>query len=103
MAALAVHTSGGYALAVEHAGRAREDHRLHGRTRAAARAQAVAGRALRQWGRLGEAREQLTAALAVLRDAADADTVRALEELARVEVFAGTAAADTLSAEAVAL
>ena len=103
MAALAVHTSGGYALAVEHAGRAREDHRLHGRTRPAARAQAVAGRALRQWGRLAEARDQLTAALAVLREAADADTVRALEELARVEVFAGTASADTLSAEAVAL
>ena len=103
MAALAMHTSGGYALAVEHAERAREDHRLHGRTRAVARAQAVAGRALRQWGRLGEARDQLTAALTVLRDAADADTVRALEELARVEVFAGTASADTLSAEAVAL
>jgi tetratricopeptide (TPR) repeat protein len=103
MAALAVHTSGDYALAVEHAGRAREDHRFHGRTRAAARAQAVAGRALRQRGRLGEARDQLTAALTVLRDAADADTVRTLEELARVEVFAGTASADTLSDEAVAL
>ncbi len=103
MAALAALKWGDCPLAVEHAGRARDDHQRHGRTRAAARAQAVAGRALRQWGRLGEARDQLTAALAVLRDAADADTVRALEHLATVEVFAGTQAADALSTEAVAL
>jgi class 3 adenylate cyclase len=103
MAAQAADTGGDRRLAVEHAGRAREDHLLHGRTRAAARAQAVAGRGLRRWGRFGEARDQLTAALAVLRDDPDADTVRALAELAAVEVFAGTPGADALSAEALAL
>jgi hypothetical protein len=103
MAAEAAHTSADRALAVEHAGRAREDHLLHGRTRDAARAQAVAGRALRRWGRLGEARDQLTAALAVLRNDPDADTVRALDELAAVEVYAGVPAADALTAEALAL
>ncbi|HTX25760.1 MAG TPA: AAA family ATPase, partial [Streptosporangiaceae bacterium] len=103
MAAQAAHTSGDSALAVEHAGRARDDHLRHGRGRDAARAQATAGRALRQWGRLGEARDQLTEALAVLRDAPDADTVRALEQLAAVEVFAGGPAAEALTAEALAL
>ena len=103
MAAWAAYVSADYPLAMEHAGRAREDHLLHGRTRAAARAQAVTGRALRFCGRFGEAREQLTAALAVLRDDPDADTVRALEELAAVELFTGTPAAETLTAEALAL
>ena len=103
MAAQAADTSGDWALAVEHAGRAREDHLRHGRARDAARAQASAGGALRQWGRLGEARDQLTPALAALRDDSDADTVRALRELATVEVFAGTPAADALTAEALVL
>jgi hypothetical protein len=103
MAARAALTSGDWALAVEHAGRAREDHLLHGRVRDAARAQATAGRALRYWGRFGEARDQLTAALAVLRDDPDADTVRALNEVATVEAFAGAPDADALSAEALVL
>ena len=103
MAAWAAYISGDYPLAAEHAGRAREDHLSHGRTRDAARAQAVAGRALRQWGRFGEARDQLTTALTVLRDDSDADTVRALDELAAVETFAATSAADALTAEALAL
>jgi class 3 adenylate cyclase/tetratricopeptide (TPR) repeat protein len=103
MAAQAAYTSGDYPAAVEHAGRAREDHLRHGRDRDAARAQAVAGPALREWGRLGEARDQLTAALAVLRDDPDADTVRALGELAAVEVYAGAPAADALTTEALAL
>jgi hypothetical protein len=50
-----------------------------------------------------EAREQLTAALDVLRDDPDADTVRALGELAALEVHAGSPTADALSAEALAL
>jgi hypothetical protein len=100
MAARAALTSGDWALAVEQAGRAREDHLLHGRVRDAARAQATAGRSLRYWGRFGEARDQLTAALAVLRDDPDADTVRALNEVATVEAFAGSPDADALSAEA---
>ena len=63
----------------------------------------IAGRALRLWGRYAQAREQLTAAVAVLREDPDTDTVRALGELARLEVFAGSPDADALSAEALAL
>ena len=103
MAALAADTSGDYPLATEHAERAREDHLLHGRARDAARAQAIVGQAHRLSGRLGEAREQLTAALAVLRDNPDADTVRVLEQLAAVEVFSGSPEGDTLTAEALDL
>ena len=103
MAARTACTSADYPLAVEHGGRARGDHRSHGRARAAARAQAVVGHALRQWGRLGEARDQLTEALSVLRDDPDADTVWALEQLAAVEVFAGAPTADALTGEALAL
>ena len=78
-------------------------YRQCGDTRSAARAQVIAGQALRQWGRYAQAREQLTAAVAVLREDPDTDTVRALGELARLEVFAGSPAADALSAEALAL
>jgi class 3 adenylate cyclase/predicted ATPase len=102
-AAEAALTGADWAAAIEQAGQAGELYRQCGDTRAAARAQVIAGQALRLWGRHAEAREQLTAALAVLRDDPDADTVRALGELATLEVFAGSPAADTLSAEALAL
>src|SRR5205814_9885256 len=78
-------------------------YRQGGDARSAARAQTVAGRALRLWGRHAQAREQLTAAVAVLRDDPGTDTVRALGELAALEVFAGSPEADALSAEALAL
>ena len=45
-------TNGNWALAVEHAGRARDYHLQRGETRAAARAQAIAGEALRPGGHL---------------------------------------------------
>ena len=102
-AAQAAVLSADYAAAVEHAGRAREYHLQHGQDRAAARAQAIAGRALRQRGRLAEAREQLTAAVGVLRAEPDTDTVRALDELATLEVFAGSPDADRLTTEALIL
>jgi tetratricopeptide (TPR) repeat protein len=102
-AADAASSSANWALAIELAGRAREYHLQADRVRAAARAQAIAGGALRRWGRLTEAREQLAAALEVLRADPDADTVRALYHLASVEVFAGTPGGDKLSAEALAL
>jgi tetratricopeptide (TPR) repeat protein len=88
---------------VEQAGQAGELYRRGGDTRAAARAQAIAGEALRRWGRHAQAREQLTAAVAVLRDDPGTDTVRALGDLAAVEAFAGAPEADALSAEALAL
>ena len=96
-------TSGDWTAAVEHAGRAREDHLGRGQARAAARAQATAGWALRLWGHHAEAREQLTAAVQVLRAQPDTDTVDALNQLATVEVFAGSSDADRLSTEALTL
>jgi class 3 adenylate cyclase/tetratricopeptide (TPR) repeat protein len=102
-AATAADTSADYALAVELAGRAREYHQQHGQARAAARARAIAGQALDRWGRLADAREQLTAAVEVLRADPDTDTVRALNNLASVEVAAGSPDAGRLSAEALTL
>ena len=102
-AAEAALTNADYAAAVEQAGQAGDAYRQCGDTRSAARAQAIAGEALRQWGRDAQAREQLNAAVAVLREDPDTGTVRALSELARLEVFAGSPAADALSAEALAL
>ncbi len=91
------------AAAVEHAQRARRHHLQLGHVRAAARAQAIAGRALRLRGRHAEAREQLTAAVEVLRADPDTDTVGALEQLATVEVFARSPDADRLTTEALVL
>jgi class 3 adenylate cyclase/predicted ATPase len=102
-AAQAAVVSGDHAAAVQHASRAGDYHLRHGRVRAAARAQAIAGRALRSRGRLTEAREQLTAAVRVLRAEPDTDTVRALDQLATLEVFAGSPEADRLSTEALIL
>jgi tetratricopeptide (TPR) repeat protein len=92
-----------YATAVDYAGRARTHYLPRGHDRAAARSQAIAGRALRRWGRHTEARDQLTIALEVLRPDADTDTVRALEELAVVAVFSGSSDADRLTTEALML
>jgi class 3 adenylate cyclase/tetratricopeptide (TPR) repeat protein len=103
-AAQAALTGSEWAKAVEHAGRARELYLQRGDgNRAAARAQAIAGRALRLWGRHAQAREQLTAAVQALRPDPDADTVRALDELALLEVFAGSPDGDALSTEALVL
>jgi tetratricopeptide (TPR) repeat protein len=102
-AARAADASAGWATAVEHAGRARDYYLQNGQARAAARAQAIAGQALRRWGHHAQARDQLTAAVEVLRADPDTDTVHALEELANVEVFAGSPQADRLSAEALIL
>jgi class 3 adenylate cyclase len=102
-AALAAATSASWAAAEEHAHRARDYHLEHGQARAAARAQVSAGAALRGRGRLAEAREQLTAALEVLRADPDTDTVRALRQLATLEAFAGSPDADRLTGEALIL
>jgi tetratricopeptide (TPR) repeat protein len=102
-AAEAATTSGDWAAAVGYAERAHDHYRERGQARAGARAQAVAGHALRAWGHHAEAREQLTAALEVLRADPDADTVRALAHLAELETFAGSPDADTLTTEALTL
>jgi tetratricopeptide (TPR) repeat protein len=102
-AAQAAVLSADYGPAVQHAGRAREYHLRLGQDRAAARAQAIAGKALRQQGRLAEAREQLTAAVGVLRAEPDTDTVSALDDLGALEAFAGSPDADRLTTEALIL
>jgi predicted ATPase len=102
-AAQAAIAGANLAAAIEHAGRAREHHLQAGQVRAAARAQATAGRALRLQGRHAEARDQLTTAMEVLRAEPDTDTVRALDQLARLDVFAGSPDADRLSTEALTL
>ena len=58
---------------------------------------------LRRSNRHGEARDRLTAALAVLRPDPDADTVAALDHLAAVEIFSGGPDAERLSTEALVL
>ena len=102
-AAGAALTNGEWATATEHASHAGDLYRQCGDARSAARTQAIAGEALRVWGRHAQAREQLTAAVEVLRAEPDTHTVRAVEELAALEVFAGSPEADALSAEALAL
>jgi len=102
-AAEAALTNADWAAAAEQAGQAGELYRQGGETRSAARTQTIVGQALRQWGRLAQAREQLTAAMAVLRDDPGTDTVRALGGLASLEVHAVSPAADAVSAEALAL
>jgi len=102
-AAKAADINADCAWAIELASRARDYYMQTGQSRAAARAQAIAGDALRQQGRHAEAREQLTAALEVLRADPDTDTVRALDALALLEVHAGSPDADRLSAEALTL
>jgi class 3 adenylate cyclase/predicted ATPase len=102
-AAEAAVTDASYAAAVEDTGRARDHYLQRGQPRAAARAQAIAGRALRLWGRHAEARDQLTAAVEVLNTDPDDDTVQALEQLAVLEVFAGSPDADALTTQALTL
>jgi class 3 adenylate cyclase len=102
-AAEAANVNADWPWAIELAGRARDYHLQAGQARAAARAQTIGAIALRERGRLAEAREQLTAALQVLRADPDTDTVRALRRLTLVEAYAGSPDADRLSAEALSL
>jgi tetratricopeptide (TPR) repeat protein len=96
-------TSADFAAAVQHADHAREFYVQRGDSRAAARAQAIAGESLRLWGQYAQARDQLTAAVEVLRTDPDTDTVRAIEELAALEMYAGSPDADRLTTEALTL
>jgi class 3 adenylate cyclase/predicted ATPase len=98
-AAEAATTAADYATALTQAGRARAYYLQHGQDRDAARAQAAAGVALRQGGRYTEARAELTAAMEILRADPDTDTVKALGQLAVLEVFAGSPDADRLTTE----
>jgi tetratricopeptide (TPR) repeat protein len=102
-AAEAAADSGGWATAIEYADHARQHYLRQGKARAAARAQVISGRSLRLRGRHAEARDQLAAAIEVLRTDPDTDTVNALEALATLEIFAGSPDADQLTAEVLIL
>jgi class 3 adenylate cyclase/predicted ATPase len=102
-AARAAVKDAGWAKAVEHAGRAADLYAAAGDTRGTARAQVIAGKALRLWGRYAEARAELTTALEVLRADPDLDTVTALDQLAALEVSAGSPDADLLTGEVLSL
>jgi class 3 adenylate cyclase len=102
-AARAAIDDASYPAAIQYAEQARGHYLRHGQDRAAARVQAIAGRALSDWGRRAEAREHFLAALEVLRTRPDTDTVWVLNRLAVLEVFSGSPDADQLSAEAITL
>ncbi len=102
-AAQAALADASYPVAVTYAEHARGQYLRHGQDRDAARVQALAGRALSTWGRHADAREQLTAAVEVLREGPDTDTVSAMNRLASLEVFAGSPDAERLSAESLTL
>jgi class 3 adenylate cyclase/predicted ATPase len=102
-AAKAAILDGRWAAAVEHAGGAREYYLRRGDARAAARAQTIAGQALRLWGRHSAAREQLEPAVEVLRADPGPDAVQALDQLATLEALNGSPDADRLTLELLAL
>jgi tetratricopeptide (TPR) repeat protein len=102
-AAQAAIADASYPAAIKYAEQARGQYLQRGQDRAAARVQAIAGRALSDWGRRAEAREHFLAALQVLRAMPDTDTVWVLNRLAVLEVFSGSPDADQLSAEALTL
>jgi class 3 adenylate cyclase/predicted ATPase len=102
-AAEAATNASDYATALAQAGRARAYYLQHGQDRAVARTQAAAGRVLRLRGRYTEARAELIAAMEILHADPDIDTVRALEQLAVLEVFVGSPDADSLTSEALVL
>ncbi len=71
--------------------------------RDAARAQALAGRALSLEGRTTEAQDRLSAAVQVLRPEPDRDTVRVLAFLGGLAAMTGSGDADSLTSEALRL
>src|SRR4051794_3194236 len=88
---------------IELADRAKEGFLKSGNQRDAARTQVTAGRALRYAGRHVEARARLEAALAVLEQTPDQDTVAALDQLGALATFAGADDAGVLTEEALVL
>ena len=102
-AALAQFDSGDRITAKRFADRARDCYDQRGDVRAAARARSLVGESLRAVGRHAEARQELTAALEVLRTEPDVDTVRALGRLASLEVWSGSSDADRLTTDALIL
>jgi class 3 adenylate cyclase/predicted ATPase len=102
-AARAALTHADWPAVLEYADRASDCYRRTADTRAAARAQIIAGEALHYWGRYTEAREHFSAAVDVLRTDPDVDTVRALDRLTWSEVSQSSPTVDRLTTEALIL
>ncbi|HTX00127.1 MAG TPA: hypothetical protein VMD59_15190, partial [Acidimicrobiales bacterium] len=102
-AANAALTAADWDGAVQSARAALERHLERSDVRGAARARTIAGTALRLDGRHSEARAELAEALTVLRPEPDADTVVALSELSKIEIFGGGSEGDRLTEEALAM
>jgi class 3 adenylate cyclase/predicted ATPase len=96
----ASHRDGDWLRGLDTATRAHDAYEALGDARGVARANSLVGSMLRSLGRHAEARERLNSALAVLRVDPDEDTAFALNQLAALEVMAGTADAERTSAEA---
>jgi class 3 adenylate cyclase/tetratricopeptide (TPR) repeat protein len=92
-----------YERAIDCAERAATLHEAAGKPRDAARARVVVGRALGQIGRMAEAREVLAAAVAVLRETPDSDTVDGMGNLIAMRAFANDPNATALAMEALDL
>ncbi|MGH8981945.1 MAG: ATP-binding protein [Acidimicrobiales bacterium] len=90
-AAKMAEEAGDYEIALVHAQAAHERYVGLADRRSAARAESFIGLVLGRLGRHGAARDALGAALAILREVPDADTVAALMYLAGVEAFSGNA------------
>ncbi len=102
-AAQAALDGGNAVAAIDYANRARDICHRRGDVRCVARARSLAGESLRAAGRHAEARQELTAALEVLRAEPDVHTVRALGRLASLETWSGSPDADKLTIEALVL
>ena len=88
-AAAAGDDAGDFDAAVANTDAALDRYRHLGDARGVARVQALRGRILQRLGRHAAARVELVQALSVLRIDPGEDTVRALHNLARVEIYSG--------------
>jgi hypothetical protein len=91
-------------LTISYAEMARDCYAAVGDQRGAARADSLAGRALRAVFRLAEAKDRLTSALAVLQQDPDESTAAALADLGAAQMFSGDSeSAAVTTAEALRL
>ena len=88
-AAFASYTYGDPEKSLAYVEEARASHAARGDRRGEARARSLKGRILQFAGRSAAARDELRAAVSVLRADPDPDTVEALRRLATIEVFSG--------------
>jgi class 3 adenylate cyclase/tetratricopeptide (TPR) repeat protein len=99
LASDAALTSGDSPLALELGEEAVRRYEALGEKRSVARVETLVGRALHRLARYKQAREVLTRAVEVLRENPDVDTAWAMDALAGVENFQGSADADQATVE----